>query len=132
MNARDLILAVVVALTASLVTEAAEGRMFRLPLAACIVEKSKDGNGWLEQGVVGVTYVQAEGQFKSSLSRDGWVFLHKVPLAGPNERALYSWKRGRLSVTLMLWRIDVGKTGFSWGVADADKSIHSKPKGTDK
>ncbi len=127
-----MILVAVVVLTAPRVTAAAGGRLFRLPLAACVVERSGDGKGWLEQGVIGVTYVQAEGQFKSALTRDGWVFLHAVPLAGANERTLYSWKRGRFSVTLMLWRIDVGKTGFSWGVADADKSIHSKPKGTEK
>lgn len=94
---------------------------FRLPLASVVTEKSRDGKGWQEQGVVGVTYVQAEGQFKSALARDGWVFLHKVPLAGLNSRALYTWKRGASSVTLMLWRIDVGKTGFSWGVANNGK-----------
>lgn len=95
--------------------------LFRRPLAAHITETSKDGKGWQEQGVMTVTYVQAEGQFKSALARDGWAFQHKVSLAGLNSRALYTWKRGGRSVTLMLWRIDVGKTGFSWGVADKGK-----------
>ena len=90
---------------------------FCLPLASVVTEKSKDGKGWLEQGVIGVTYVQAEGQFKSALAQNGWVFQHKVSLAEANSRALYTWKRGKQSVTLMLWRIDVGKTGFSWGVS---------------
>ena len=96
-------------------------RPFLMPMTANVTETSKDGKGWQEQGFVGVTYVQAEGQFKAALSRDGWVFLHKVPLAGLNSRALYTWKRGGRSVTLMLWRIDVGKTGFSWGVSTEGK-----------
>ena len=121
MNNLKSILSLVLLLSCSLVVEAASGRMFKLPITAKIVETSIDGKGWQEQGVMTVTYVQAEGQFKSVLARDGWVFQHKVPLAGLNSRALYTWKRGGRSVTLMLWRIDVGKTGFSWGVSTEGK-----------
>ena len=121
MSIRRLILSLVLVLAYSSVVEAASGRIFKLPITAKIVETSIDGKGWLEQGAMAVTFVQAEGQFKSAMARDGWAFQHKVPLAGLNSRALYTWKRGGRSVTLMLWRIDVGKTGFSWGVADKGK-----------
>lgn len=121
MNKLRSILSLALVLSYSPVVEAASGRMFKLPITAKIVESSIDGKGWLEHGAMAVTFVQAEGQFKSALARDGWAFQHKVPLAGLNSRALYTWKRGGRSVTLMLWRIDVGKTGFSWGVTDKGK-----------
>ena len=98
-------------------TFGAASGLFILPLAATVTETSKDGKGWVEQGVIGVTYVQAEGQFKAALAQSGWSFQHKVSLARANNRAIYSWKRGGRSVTMMLWRIDVGRTGFSWGVS---------------
>lgn len=95
--------------------------LFRLPPTAYVAERSKDGKGWLEQGIVSVTFVQAEGQFRSSLARNGWRFLHAIPLAGHGGRTLYTWKRGSQELTLMLWRIDVGRTGFSWGVSKSGK-----------
>lgn len=98
-----------------------QSRLVQLPLSAMVTQTSEDGKGWMEQGVIGVTYVQAEGQFKSALAQSGWSFQHKVSLTGMNNRALYSWKRGGRSVTVMLWRIDVGRTGFSWGVSAPDE-----------
>lgn len=99
----------------------AEGALFALPLAATVTERSADGKGWREQGVMDVTFVQAAGQFKAALAQRGWRFQHAVPVVGMNTRTLYAWKRGNQTVTLMLWRIDVAKTGFSWGVSKNGK-----------
>ena len=93
-------------------------RPFVLPIAARVSDESMDGKGWQERGVVTVPYVQAEGNFRSSMNQSGWGFLHKVSLGGRNGRALYTWRKGRRELTLMLWRIDVNRTGFSWGMAD--------------
>ena len=99
----------------------AEVPLFRLPIAAKVLERNVDGKGWREQGVLGVTFVQSAGQFKSALAQSGWKFQHSVPVVGANGRTLYTWKRGTETITLMLWRIDVGKTGFSWGVSKSGK-----------
>lgn len=94
-------------------------RPFMLPVAAKATDCSADGKAWQERGVIGVPYVQAEGSFRSSMNQSGWGFVHKVSLGGRNERALYTWRKGRRELTLMLWRISVNKTGFSWGIADS-------------
>lgn len=95
---------------------------FICPLSARVTETSKDGKGWQAQGIANVSFVAAEGQFKSALAQSGWRFQHRVQLTKMNTRALYNWSRGGRTVTLMLWRIDVGKTGFSWGVSEMSKS----------
>ena len=116
---RNVFVALVVLL---FVTRSAEAlALFRMPISAKVTERSADGKGWREQGVLDVTFVQSAGQFKAALAQDGWRFLHAVPVGGANMRSLYSWKRGNQTVTLMLWRIDVGKTGFSWGVSTEGK-----------
>lgn len=92
-------------------------RPFTLPVAAKSVETSKDGKGWLESGVMPVPFVQAEGSFKAALAQSGWKYRHAVALGKGNTHTLYTWNRGGNELTLMLRRIDVNKTSFSWGLA---------------
>ena len=100
---------------------------FAMPLSARVAEGSPSGGGWLEKGVMDVTFVQAAGQFRAALAQSGWTLQHAVPIAGTNSRTLYTWRRGPREITLMLWRIDVGKTGFSWGLAEAGKNKENRP-----
>lgn len=108
-------LASAAAMAASPTTKAS--RPFALPIAAKAVEASKDGKGWLEGGVMRVPFVQAEASFKSAMAQSGWVYLHAVALGKGNTYTLYTWRRGGNELTLMLRRIDVNKTSFSWGLA---------------
>lgn len=96
-------------------------RPFALPIAAKVLEQSKDGKGWLESGVIKVPFVQAEASFKTALSQGGWRFRNVVTLGRANGHGLYTWYRGGNELTLMLRRIDVNRTAFSWGLANAGK-----------
>lgn len=96
-------------------------RPFTLPIAAKAVETSKDGKGWLEGGVMRVPFVQAEASFKSAMAQKGWKYLHAVALSKGNFHTLYTWRRGGDELTLMLRRIDVNRTAFSWGLAKTEK-----------
>lgn len=99
----------------------AASRPFILPVGAKVIDSSKDGKGWQERGEFRVTFVNAQQQFTSACSKNGWKFVHVVPLALSVGHSLYTWKRGSQELTLMLWRIDVGRTGFSWGVSKSGK-----------
>ncbi|MBQ7190313.1 MAG: hypothetical protein IJR99_12960 [Kiritimatiellae bacterium] len=99
----------------------ASGRPFILPVGAIITDSSETGKGWKERGVFGVTFVNAQKQFQSACLKNGWQFVHTVPLALSGGHSLYTWRRGSQELTLMLWRIDVGRTGFSWGVSKSGK-----------
>ena len=96
-------------------------RPFALPIAAKALEQSKDGKGWLESGVIKVPFVQAEASFKAVLSQSGWRFRNVVTLGRANSQNLYTWHRGGNELTLMLSRIDVNRTAFSWGLSKAGK-----------
>ena len=106
--------------------EEASFRPFQLPPSARVTESSCSAGGWLESGVVKLTYVQAEASFMSEMSRRGWKFIHATTLnegmtAGTSRRRLLLWRRGRQELTMMLHRIDVGWTGFAWGMSNAGK-----------
>lgn len=105
-------------------------RPFTLPVAAKAAERSKDGKGWLESGMMAVPFVQAEASFKAAMAQGGWKYLHAVALSKGNRHTLYTWRRGGNELTLMLRRVDVNKTSFSWGLAKSEKtSQRHKPKG---
>ena len=101
-------------------------RPFVLPIAARAVERSKDGKGWLESGVMRVPFVQVEASFKAAMAQSGWKYRHAVALSKGNTHTLYTWNRGGNELTLMLRRIDVNKTSFSWGLAKTEKLVNSK------
>lgn len=92
-------------------------RPFTLPVAAKAAEQSRDGKGWQEGGMMSVPFVQAEASFKSAMAQRGWKYLHAVALGKGNTHTLYTWRRGGNELTLMLRRVDVNKTSFSWGLA---------------
>ncbi len=99
---------------------------FVLPPSAKVVERGAEGNGWLESGVMSVSFVSAEAQMTTALSRSGWSFVHRVPMPGRGNGVVCAYKKGSEELMLMLWRVDVGKTGYSWGIAGSGKSKGAK------
>ena len=106
----------------------ASGAPFRMPLGATVTERSADGKGWREGGVMTVPIAAARQSFMSSLLASGWSCVHVIPLDG-NDRVLALWRRGRGELTTMLWRIDVNRTGFSWGLSDKRDLSTTNAKG---
>ncbi len=88
---------------------------FRLPVAATVTGRGADEKGWRESGVMTVPFPAARQSFISSVSAYGWRCVHSIPMGG-NDRVLVLWRRGDEDLTVMLWRIDVNRTGFSWGL----------------
>jgi len=111
----------------------ATSRPFLLPPSAYAV-KSDGGRGtWRESGVVALTCVQAESSYRSEMSRRGWRFVHAITLndgmvAGTSRQRLLLWRRGGQELTLMLRRVDVGKTAFSWGLSRSGENSAGKSK----
>ena len=103
--------------TCLVLAASAANRPFVLPVAARAFSSSEDGRGWQETGVARMTYVQAKGQFRATLAQAGWRFLHAVAFSTRNDRVLLTWRKGSRELTMMVWRIDVDRTGFSWGIS---------------
>jgi hypothetical protein len=99
---------------------------FEPPPSAVLDKPREDGKGWCGQGVMSVTLANAESQMRGALARSGWAFVHRIPLAGSVRGSVSAFRRGREELTLMMWRLDVSKTGFSWGRA----AIENREGGT--
>jgi hypothetical protein len=100
------------------VSAAAAGRAaapFALPTKAKVSETAAEGGGWTASGEIGVSLKQAQAQFASKAAAAGWTHLHTIPVG--RDRTLEAWTRGGKELTLMLWRIGPGKSGFSYGLS---------------
>lgn len=131
MNAAIIVSAALFATVAS--AAEAPSRPFLLPPSARAVKSDGGQEGWRENGVVALTYVYAESSFRSELSRRGWRFVHATTLndgmvAGTSRQRLLLWRRGGRELTLMLRRVDVGKTAFSWGLSMPSENSAGKNK----
>jgi len=90
----------------------------RMPVSAVITESDDSGKTWRRNGVMPVTYVSAVNQMRACLKGQGWVVKQAIPLGRKNDRTLVNFENGKQKITVMLWRIDLAKTGFSWGIVE--------------
>jgi hypothetical protein len=90
----------------------------RMPVTAVITEADDSGKTWRRNGVMPVTYVSAVNQMRACLNGQGWVVKQVIPLGRRNDRTLINFVNGKQKITVMLWRIDLAKTGFSWGIIE--------------
>ena len=88
---------------------------FTLPVRAKIVQAAADGKGWNANGEVSVSFQQARAQFAAKISAAGWGHLHTITLG--KDRTLEAWSRENEELTLMIWRIAPGRSGFSYGLS---------------
>ena len=92
---------------------------FVLPPAATVFETAADGKGWQVSGTLSISFVQAQARLVTSIAAAGWSHLHTINLG--KDRQLDAWSRGSEELTLMVWRIAPGKSGFSYGVSRGGK-----------
>lgn len=89
---------------------------FQLPVSARVLETAADGKGWAAGGEIAVSFEQAQRQFAIKIASAGWRHIHTIDLG--RDRVLEAWDRGGDELTLMLWRISPGRSGFSYGVSN--------------
>ena len=88
---------------------------FTLPVRAKVVATAADGKGWTANGEIAVSFEQAKAQFGAKVAAAGWAHVHTIPLG--KDRILEAWTRGDEELTLMVWRITPGRSGFSYGLS---------------
>lgn len=93
----------------------AADRPFRLPICAVVTEAA--GSGWRQNGQMPVTFQAARQQLAAAVRSGGWACQHTIPLGDKSDRVLTKWRKGNRNLTMMVWRIDVDRSGFSWGVS---------------
>lgn len=90
---------------------------FRLPVGARVMSTAADGKGWSASGEVNAPLVQARARLMSAVTAADWTFLHEIPLGRRNERRLLAFRRGAYELTVMVWRVSVDRSGFSYGLS---------------
>ena len=88
---------------------------FTMPVNAHVTNASADGRGWKANGEIGVSFNQAQAQFAVKVAAAGWTHLHTISLG--RNRVLEAWSRGGEELTMMIWRIAPGRSGFSYGLS---------------
>ena len=90
----------------------------RMPVTAVITESDDSGKTWRRNGIMPVTYMSAVNQMKACLAGQGWIVKQIIPLGRKNDRTLINFEKGKQKITVMIWRMDLAKTGFSWGIIE--------------
>lgn len=90
----------------------------RMPVTAVITESDDSGKTWRRNGAMPVTYTSAVNQLRACLTGQGWVVKQIIPLGRKNDRTLINFEKGKQKITVMIWRMDLAKTGFSWGIIE--------------
>ena len=74
------------------------------------------GLSWRETGSLPQTFSNAVESVKATMKSQGYSLRHDIfDKAFPDQR-LFLFLKGDEETTVMLWRIDAGSAGLSWGV----------------
>lgn len=74
------------------------------------------GLSWRETGSIPQSFSNAIESVKATMKRQGYSLRHDIfDKAFPDQR-LFLFLKGDEEATIMLWRIDAGSSGLSWGV----------------
>ena len=93
----------------------------RLPVNAEVVSEDTFGSTWKQNAALRVTYVSAINQLKAVIGQQGWQLKQELKLGLANDRCLLVFERGKTGITVMVWKVGVSETGFSWGVNETKK-----------
>lgn len=100
------------------VAAAAPGADFsiRLPVSATVTSTDNTGKTWRQNGFLPVPYVAAVNQISACLRGQGWKRTQYISLGKDKSRCIMVWECGGKKITVMVWRILVDQSGFSWGI----------------
>ena len=93
---------------------------FQMPIGARTTKSAAENGGWQVSGEIGVPFVQARARFMSAVTAAGWTLRHEIPLAKGNDRTILAFMRGGYDLTLMVSRVSITRSAFSYGISRTD------------
>ena len=91
---------------------------FTLPPGAKVSAPVQNGKGWQAVGELPVSFQQAQVQLSARIAAANWAHRHTITLG--RDRVLDAWRRGKEELTVMVWRVETAKSGFSYGITRED------------
>ena len=72
-------------------------------------------DGWEFEGETASNFISPRTKITAALLHDGWSPENQITLDEKlSPRVLLTFRKGELELTLMLWKIDTGTTGFAY------------------
>ena len=89
-----------------------------LPRQAEVIFRSPDGRGWLQTGIVTLSYSATVRSFSARLESQGWKLEKTIDLSQGRRQycELFVWRQEKVKIMVMLWEDNPQQCGFSWGV----------------
>jgi len=87
--------------------------VLQLPRSAVVLQEDASGKTWRQSGEMSCAFPLAVTQWDSRLRYQGWVCQDRIPMG--KYRSLSVWQKGEQRITVFLWQIRIGRTGFAWG-----------------
>ena len=92
-----------------------------LPPGSTVSISDDTGAAWARAGENDCSLLAAKAKWHASLKRQGWTLGNEFSPAKSADQYFSVWQKKKSRIILMLWRIDSGKSGFSWGDYSAPK-----------
>jgi hypothetical protein len=85
------------------------------------VPSEKPSGGWQEHGEMNCSFGSARVRMITRFEGRGFQLKHEIPLGHRGDRCLMLWESPERKFLVMMWRLDVDRTGFSIGEFKDDK-----------
>lgn len=89
------------------------------PVGSRVVVSDDSGAAWSQTGENGCSVALARAKWYGTLTRQRWTLKDEFHPAGAPDQFFSVWTKQDSEIILMLWRIDSGNSGFSWGDSSA-------------
>lgn len=86
-----------------------------LPPGSTVSISDDTGAAWTQTGENDCSLLSAKSKWHASLKRQGWILENEFSPIKSADQHFSVWRRRERRIILMLWRIDSGESGFSWG-----------------
>lgn len=94
--------------------------VLQLPRTATVLQEDDSGKTWRQSGEMSCAFPLAVTQWDSGLRYQGWKCQDSIPLG--QYRSLTVWQKGEQVITVFLWQVRIGQTGFAWGERGSEQS----------
>ncbi len=75
---------------------------------------------WTQSGTLPLSFVAAKNRVRAKMTAAGYTEKHEIKMGKKEDRSLILWEKDSEKIIYMLWKIDIGKTGYSWGEWNAE------------
>jgi len=83
--------------------------------AVTLPERAPAEGAWEENAVLNLSFAAAKVRVRSRFESAGYKMVHEIAMGKKNNGLLMLWEKDGTKTIVMLWRIDVNKTGYSRG-----------------